>query len=137
MRKNSLTILFGIILILSIVFCYTLYTRSNSKLGERQKTVDSLSKSLTQSQYNYGLSLAKIHCMTCHRFNFATDNYLEGVVQRVGERYLSLYLTKQDSLISIKDPYAIAIKEKYGNLGNSHNFKFSKSEVDAIINFMK
>ena len=92
---------------------------------------------LSNTRYNYGLALAKAHCLTCHRFKFATENYLEGVVQRLGEKYLSLYLTKQDSLINAHDRYAVSIKESYGNLGNSHNFKFSQSDLEALFEFMK
>jgi len=67
----------------------------------------------------------------------ATDNHLAGVVQRAGEDYLKLYITKQDSLIKVKNKYALELKRVFGNLANAHNFKFSNQQLNAIIAYLK
>lgn len=85
----------------------------------------------------FGFSVAKSNCWTCHKFKNATDNLLEGVVQRVGPDYLKLYITKQDSLLSAKDTYALKLKTAFNNMGNSHNFKLNDEELSALIEFMK
>lgn len=76
-------------------------------------------------------------CNTCHGGRYKTDNYLEGVVQRAGPDYLKLYLTRQDSLVQVKDSNAIMLKKIWGNLANSHNFNYTDEELEAIIEFLK
>jgi mono/diheme cytochrome c family protein len=83
-----------------------------------------------------GQALFRINCNKCHAI-FKTDNFLEGVVQRLGEHYLKLYLTRQDSLTKVKDKHALEVKEIFGNLGNSHNFDFSEEQLNAIIAYLK
>ena len=70
--------------------------------------------SIDAIQIKQGQTLFKINCGSCHAI-FKTDNYLQGVVQRVGENYLKMYLTKQDSLIKAKDKYALEVKKAFGN----------------------
>ncbi|SRR6266487_2796241 len=137
MNQKILIPLLAALLIASIIFWNIKQARRRHEININKIEIDSLNKKLSATKYDYGLALAKTHCMACHKFNLATDNYLEGVVQRVGEKYLSLYLTKQDSLINAHDPYAINLKSKWGNLGNSHNFNFSQSDLEALIDFMK
>ena len=137
MKQKVIISLLAVLLVASIIFWNRKVSRSKHEINISKTEIDSLKKNLTTTKYNYGIALAKAHCMTCHGFNFGTDNYLEGVVQRVGEKYLSIYLTKQDSLINAHDPYAISLKNKWGNLGNSHNFKFSQSDLEALMEIMK
>jgi mono/diheme cytochrome c family protein len=85
---------------------------------------------------NQGKTLFVTNCNSCHAI-LKTDNYLQGVVQRLGENYLKLYLTRQDSLISTKDKHALGLKREFGNLGNSHNFDFSDEQLNAIIEFLR
>jgi len=137
MKQKIIISLLAALLIASIIFWNRRIARDSQEIKVSKLKIDSLNKNLSETRYDYGLALAKSYCMTCHKFNFATDNYLEGVVQRVGEKYLSLYLTKQDSLITVHDAYAVSVKERFGNLGNSHNFNFSQSDLKALIEFMK
>ncbi len=137
MKQKAIISVLAVLVIASTIFWNRQVSRSNLEININKIEIDSLKKDISTTKYNYGVSLARTHCMTCHRFNFATDNYLEGVVQLVGEKYLSLYLTKQDSLVTAHDPYAVSLKNKFGNLGNSHNFNFSKSDLEALIEFMK
>ncbi len=76
-------------------------------------------------------------CGACHGGKEKTDNYLAGVVQRVGKNYLGRFITNQDSLVSIKDHYAMKMKEEYVNLANSHNFKYSPDTLAGIIEDLK
>jgi len=128
-----------LILALSVTTIYLLYRNNtfqtkNKNLADTNRQLIDETKSI-KSQF--GLSVAKSNCWNCHKFNYATDNLLEGVVQRVGANYLKLYITKQDSLLSANDPYAMALKKKFNNMANSHNFKLSDAELSALIEFMK
>jgi mono/diheme cytochrome c family protein len=85
---------------------------------------------------NEGKSLFVKNCGSCHKV-WATDSYLAGIVDRVGEDYLKLYVTKQDSLIKAKNKHALEVKKMFGNLANVHNFKFSNEQFNAIIAYLK
>jgi mono/diheme cytochrome c family protein len=111
---------------------------NSTQYTDTSKTVQSpeLKHSIDTIIIKQGQRLFTANCSRCHKI-FATDNYLQGVVQRVGENYLKLYLTRQDSLIKAKDKYALEVKKAFGNLGNSHNFDFSDEELNAIIAYLK
>ncbi len=76
-------------------------------------------------------------CNTCHVTKVKHHDYLKGVVQRVGENYLMLYITKQDSLIMAKDKYAVNVKEAFNNQGNSHNFKYTEKQLKELIEYLR
>jgi len=82
-----------------------------------------------------GKLLFATNCGACHAV-FKTDNYLQGIVQRLGANYPKIYITKQDSLIKANDEYALEAKQAFGNMGNSHNFRFSDEQLNAIIAFL-
>src|SRR5262249_52999946 len=48
---------------------------------------------IDSAKYRLGESIFKADCNACHASNHGIDNYLRGVVQRVGNDYLKLYLT--------------------------------------------
>ena len=73
----------------------------------------------------------------CHVSKRRRHNLLEGVVQRVRDDYLKLYLTRQDSLMKAKDRYAVNIKEEWGNLGNSHNYQYSEKQLQELIEYLR
>ncbi len=73
----------------------------------------------------------------CHAMKDQLHDYLDDVVRRVGEPYLRLYITNQDSLTKAQDKYAIDLKNKTGNLANSHNYKFPDEELNALIQYLK
>ena len=103
---------------------------SSKKSGASNFVIDS-------TNFRRGESIFKSDCVACHSTRHSTDNYLLGVVQRVGPNYLKLYLTKQDSLINAKDNYALKVKRTYSNQANSHNFKYSDEQLNAIIEYLK
>lgn len=88
------------------------------------------------SLYYIGEAIFKKDCNTCHS-KYKRDNYLEGVVDWLGTNYLKLYLTKQDSLITAKDSIALRLKKVWGNLANSHNFRYSEHDLNAVIEYLK
>lgn len=91
----------------------------------------------TVAYFLQGQKLFRTDCNTCHVAKKRLHNYLEGVVQRVGEEYLIKYLTKQDSLINSNDKYALKLKEVYGNAGNSHNFKYDDEQLLSLIEYLR
>jgi mono/diheme cytochrome c family protein len=106
------------------------FDSSYSKSVKAEVLIDSI-------KYRNGESIFRADCQACHGGRDKTDNYLEGVVERVGPDYLKLYLTRQDSLITAKNEYALKLKDVFGNLGNSHNFKYSDEQLNAIIEYLK
>lgn len=91
----------------------------------------------TSEYFLNGQNIFKTDCNVCHVSKGRRHNLLEGVVQRVGDDYLKLYLTRQDSLIKAKDRYAVNIKEEWGNLGNSHNFRYSEKQLQELIEYLR
>jgi cytochrome c1 len=126
---------------LAILILITLIVSSNScsnqveiKTIKGSTTVENL---IDSSLYRNGFTIFKADCNACHVTKQRLHNHLEGVVDRVGEDYLKLYLTKQDSLILAKDSNALMLKEVWSNLGNSHNFKYTQEQLNAIIEYLK
>ncbi|HYM95099.1 MAG TPA: cytochrome c [Chitinophagaceae bacterium] len=122
---------------LSFAACHTRPDNSIQNI-DSSKTIQSteLKHNIDTIIIEQGQTLFTANCSLCHKIS-ATDNYLQGVVQRVGENCIKLYLTRQDSLIKAKDKYALEVKKAFGNLGNSHNFDFSDEELNAIIAYLK
>ena len=92
---------------------------------------------IDSSLFYKGETIFKTDCNKCHVTKNRLHNYLEGVVQRVGVDYLKLYLTKQDSLVLVKDSIALQLKQFWGNMANSHNFGYTEEELKAIIEYLK
>jgi len=139
-QRHSFTATFVITVVLSVNL---LNQSCNVRSANRITTIDSSNNLLnghTQLgdtlQIAEGKSLFTTNCGACHSI-FKTDNYLQGIVQRLGSNYLKLYMTKQDSLTEAKNEYALKVKQAFGNMGNSHNFKFSDEQLNAIIAFLK
>ncbi len=84
---------------------------------------------------NRGKPLFTNNCGACHAIR-KTDNYLAGIVDKLGIRYIKTFITKQDSLIQAKDEYAVVLKRAWGSEGNAHNFQFSEEQLDAIIAYI-
>ena len=99
------------------------------KLLEANKKFDEINEA-------YGNAVSNKYCTPCHR-KYTTDNYLSGVVERVGDEYFALYITRQDSLIAAKNDYAVRAKSFYGNMANVHNFKLSKNDLKAITAYFR
>jgi len=133
---------FRISFVIAVVLNINLFIAScDGRSANPTTTVDS-SKNLNDHtpfedtlQIAQGKSLFTTNCGACHAV-FKTDNYLQGIVQRLGVNYLKIYVTKQDSLIQAKDAYALKVKRAFGNLANSHNFQFSDAQLNAIIAFL-
>jgi hypothetical protein len=127
-----------VLFILGTVFMLLI---SCSSLEEDKKilsyeTTKTLSYDTSEYFFN-GQNIFKADCNVCHVSKGRRHNFLEGVVQRVGENYLKLYITRQDSLLKAKDRYAVNIKEAWGNLGNSHNFHYSEKQLLEIIEYLR
>ncbi len=118
-------------------FLFVLYSCQFENKQNGKKTLITHPKKVGDSIIVKGEKLFLSDCGMCHGGKRKTDNYLAGVVQRLGEKYLTIYLTKQDSLINSKDKYALRIKEEYGNLENSHNFKYNYDQIYSLIEYLR
>ena len=103
------------------------------EIQEIKIRIDSLNKSYSTK----GEKIFLDSCSSCHRTKRKTDYLLRGILQSLGEPYVKLYITKQDSLIQSKNKLTLAIKEEYGNMGNSHNFKFDDEQLKSITEYLK
>jgi hypothetical protein len=129
--------LVGGVLLMGVSVAYQMLQRQKVIISQKQAEIDSLKYRANTINANFGASLFSKNCQLCHPARLHTDNMFHGIVDRLGEPYLMLYLTKQDSLIAIEEKYAVQIKESYNSKANSHNFKFNRPELDAIIAFLR
>ena len=91
----------------------------------------------TTPEFQFGQQIFMEDCRKCHVSKNMRDNYLNGVVEKVGIDYLKTYLTKQDSLLTIKDKYALELKEFWGNNGTIHKFNYTEYELNSLIEYLK
>jgi len=136
-RNHFLVIALIILTGFLINLCYRIYNRQTVIVIQKNKTIDSLRLMLNETNIVLGTNLYTANCQMCHPSKRHSHYLFKGIVERLGVPYLKLYITKQDSLLAISDKYAKAVKEEYGNMGNSHNFKFSEFELEALIAYMK
>ena len=125
------------IVVVAIVFIAFTTNIMGKRASDLNDDIEIVKESKVSQLYIDGENLFVKDCRVCHVSKEMKHNYLEGVIEKVGLNYLKLYLTKQDSLITVEDKYAIAIKKEYNNMPNSHNFKYSEEELNAIIEYLK
>jgi hypothetical protein len=111
-------------------------TEFDKKESEYQPTMVKSEK--TTPEFENGKELFLSDCNVCHkrRAIISPWHMTNGILDEMGTEYFKKYITKQDSLIIAKDLYATLIKEEYGNLGNSHNFNYSESELNDLIEYV-
>ncbi|AUC76406.1 c-type cytochrome [Olleya sp. Bg11-27] len=88
--------------------------------------------------YSIGKELFKEDCTMCHKERGIINiRYMVETFENVGHNYFKAFITNQDSLVKIKDIYAIKVKEEYNYTANAHNFKYSEKEINGIIEYIK
>lgn len=88
-------------------------------------------------QYRVGQTIFNTDCRKCHAPKHALDNILNHVIERRGEEYVKLFITKQDSLYMAKNSTTMYIKELYNIRSNAHNFEYNTSELKLLIAYLK
>ncbi len=127
----AIILVFGILYILKI-------NGITEFTSDKPKYVPLVSKDdIRTPEFEKGLELFLNDCKKCHVTKGQLHNYLDGIADKVGVNYLKLYITKQDSLTENKDNYALAIKDDWGNQANSHNFKYSETELNLLMEYLK
>ncbi len=101
--------------------------------GKIVNTIDTIDTSLAQK----GKIIFIQECGMCHGGKEKTDNYLEGVVQRLGKSFLVTYITNEDSLLAAKNKYVLDLIKEYNNARGKHNNKYSVDTLNAIIEYLK
>ena len=111
-------------------------TEFDRKSSDYQPTIVKTEK--TTPEYERGKEIFTSDCNVCHKRRSTVGNqYIKGTIENVGIDYFKLFLTKQDSLVESKDIYAVELKAEFNNMGNSHNFKYSDSELNDLIEYLK
>ena len=91
----------------------------------------------TTPEFEPGKEIFMEDCRKCHVSKELRNNYLAGVVEKIGTEYLKTYLTKQDSLLKAKDEYALELKDFWGNNGVIHKFNYTENELNLLIEYLK
>ncbi|MEL6811555.1 MAG: cytochrome c [Bacteroidota bacterium] len=88
-----------------------------------------------------GREVFLINCAACHhltkkrtgpslRDKFRNNRY-------PSNSYFGIYVTKEDSLLNAKDPYAIAINEAYSGYEYSHQFNLTEEDLKLLIEYIR
>jgi hypothetical protein len=129
-----------------LLLLYFIFTKSvnhptkqefTTQSGFEEKINQAEGQTIDSAAYQFGEYIFSKDCHTCHAGKYQTDNFVFGKVESLGIPYFKLYITKQDSLIEAKDKYSLSVKKVYGNMKNSHNFKFSDAQMNALISFIQ
>ena len=89
-------------------------------------------------KFERGKELFLYDCVACHRSRtlLSTISMNGRILEEMGVHYFKKYVTKQDSLTSVGDLYAMKLKEVHKNRPNSHNFKYDDSELDDLLEYI-
>lgn|SRR5690606_38593884 len=88
-----------------------------------------------------GKILFENDCRVCHHMRgiinpSAIKDRMEEM-QEYKENYFDLFVTKQDSLYKVNDTLMILIKNEWKGIANSHNFKYTKTELHQLKEYLK
>ncbi|WP_452600900.1 hypothetical protein [Pontimicrobium sp. MEBiC06410] len=146
--KNSEKLIFWILISTSVVlilfvglFIFVIkkngITEFNQKSSDYKPMVVKTEK--TTPEFEHGKEIFISDCNVCHKRHSVINplSMTKGIMNEMGIDYFKEFITNQDSLINVKDTYTTKIKNNYGNLANSHNFKYSNSELNNLIEYIK
>jgi len=141
-KKIILRILIASSAILILLIALFIFVVKKNGIREfDQKTIDYtptvVKTEKTTPEFELGKEIFMGDCRKCHVSKNMKHNYLAGVVEKVGVNYLKTYLTKQDSLLKVKDEYALELKEFWGNNGTLHKFNYTENELNLLIEYLK
>jgi cytochrome c len=134
MRFTPVLLFANVIMFAAVLFFVKCAHREKKKSANVSLTYTSNSEDTVSIKQ--GALLFVKNCGACHNIE-ATDSHFDGIVERLGEDYFNIYITKQDSLIKAKNKHAVELKRLFRNQTNSHNFKFSSEELNAIIGYLR
>lgn len=144
LKKSIFRILLGTILILILLVGFFIFVINKNEVTEFDRkssgyepTVVKFEK--TTPEFNQGKEIFATDCNACHPRGSIINNsrMVKGIMNEMGIDYLKKFITNQDSLTTTKDIYATRIKGDYGNVGNSHNFEYSNTELNNLIEYIK
>ena len=119
------------LLLLSIIFEFSLFI----VLFTSCKKNDNSNNNYV-TQYNYqklketGKFIYNKNCLECHGNITANGNNIRRI--NYDFNFLKNYITKQDSLLSIKDEKTLMIKQNYKDNDYIHKFNLTYSELKAL-----
>lgn len=98
----------------------------------------------TKSLYNYpdeeqakmGKALFNMNCAACHALNRdMTGPRLGNIYENKYpyENYLFDFITKQDSLLKVKDSYALKLRNEWNTTPFVHQYHLSNKEIKALL----
>ncbi|HBU77662.1 MAG TPA: hypothetical protein DEF18_06125 [Muricauda sp.] len=129
----------GTILVVALILIWLLKVNGITEFdGEKHQYQPLVSKQDESTpEFEKGLDVFLNDCGHCHVTKNKLHNYLDGVVEEYGEEYVSMYITRQDSLIANGDDLTMSIKKEWGNNGFSHNFNYTDEELRNLIEYLK
>ncbi|MFA5555612.1 MAG: hypothetical protein WCY06_07320 [Flavobacteriaceae bacterium] len=85
-----------------------------------------------------GKILFENDCRVCHHIRGVINpSTIKVRMQEYKENYFDLFVTKQDSLYKANDTLMILIKNEWKGIANSHNFKYNKTELYQLKEYLK
>lgn len=83
-----------------------------------------------------GKEIYNTYCSACHFRRTAKHNYLKGVSERFGEKFVISYIIAEDSLLKAKNKMASERNDFWGGNSYTHTFKLTTKEVKAVLDYM-
>lgn len=126
----------ALIITLVVAFTYLLYKQP--QYVEKKESIGKCGVVDIPPAIIEGKAIFDAECSMCHKKGKLHD-YLAGKVQEYGEEFIRDYITKEDSLLNANDKLAITINKNWNTEGDSyrHRYKFSKDELDCLIEYLK
>lgn len=83
-----------------------------------------------------GAVLFRRDCNKCHAGKGQLHNFIIGVTERRSKDYLIAFISNEDSLLKMKDPYVTRLVEVYKVWGN-HQYKYTEEEFHNLFEYLK
>ncbi|WP_336517376.1 hypothetical protein [Pollutibacter soli] len=135
-------LIFSLLVLLIILTAYLikqkiLAANQQKNVANAVAGIESLHELINRQQVEFGEYLFKKDCISCHPARNQMENYLRGILNQMDEKYLILFLTRQDSLVKAKDLIAMDIKKRWYPVSTSQHFKYSGSELEKLIIYLR
>ncbi|MFA7445089.1 MAG: cytochrome c [Flavobacteriaceae bacterium] len=124
--------------ILILLSCEVLVSCIENKPYDSLIEIDEIAKEKKNTILK-GKSLFENDCKNCHQVRGIINPYYmnEKTIQNYGESYFDLFVTKQDSLYKAKDSIMLKIKSGWKDLGNTHNFEYTPTQLYQLKEYLK
>ena len=141
---NQILIVSSGFLILAIVISYFYYNHIQSQNvvcgTEMPEAFCGTATTDRSENATSGKKIFNTNCAACHTLDrIMTGPPLRNVLNRLdhpNKNFVYDFITKEDSLLRVKDTYTIGINQEY-NMKFNHNFNLDKTEFENLMEYFK